>query len=83
VNYAYGDIEVRVTVTDGRITAISIPSESAADPRSESINSQAIPILTREALAAQSLHFDVVSGATFTSDAFAQSFGSALTKAGK
>ena len=62
---------------------ISIPQESATDPRSQSINSQAIPILTSEALAAQSLQFDVVSGATYTSEAFAQSLQSALTKAGK
>ena len=83
VEYVYGDIEVRITVVDGRIKKIGIPSESATDPRSESINSVAIPILTREALAAQSIHFDAVSGATFTSDAFAQSFASALDEEGK
>ena len=83
VPYRYGDIQVRITVAGGRITAISIPEESASDPRSESINSQAIPILTKEALAAQNLRFDVVSGATFTSDAFAQALQSALDEAGR
>jgi uncharacterized protein with FMN-binding domain len=83
VQYNYGDLEVRITVAGGRITAITVPEDSARDPRSESINSQAIPILTQEALAAQGLHFDVVSGATFTSDAFAQSLQSALTQTDK
>jgi len=83
VVYRYGDIQVRITLAGGRITDITIPAESATDPRSESINSQAIPILTQEALAAQNLNFDVVSGATFTSDAFAQSLQSALSQAGK
>ena len=74
---------MQITVANGRITNISIPQESASDARSQFINGQAMPILTSEALAAQSLKFDVVSGATFTSDAFAQSLQSALTKAGK
>jgi uncharacterized protein with FMN-binding domain len=83
VVYRYGDIVVQITVAGGRITNISIPQESARDSRSQFINGQAIPILTSEALAAQNLNFDVVSGATFTSEAFAQSLQSALTKAGK
>jgi uncharacterized protein with FMN-binding domain len=74
---------VQITVAGGRITHISIPQESSTDPRSQSINSQAVPILTGEALSAQGLNFDVVSGATFTSYAFAQSFQTALTQAGK
>jgi uncharacterized protein with FMN-binding domain len=47
------------------------------------INSEAVPVLVQEALAAQGVNFDVVSGATYTSDAFAQSLQSALTAAGR
>lgn len=83
VQYRYGDIVVQITVAGNRITKITIPQESATDPRSQSINDQAIPILTSEALAAQNLQFDVVSGATYTSDAFAQSMQAALSKAGR
>jgi uncharacterized protein with FMN-binding domain len=83
ISYRYGDIQVQITVAGGRITHISIPQESSTDPRSQSINGQAVPILTSEALSAQGLNFDVVSGATFTSYAFAQSFQTALTQAGK
>lgn len=83
VVYRYGDIQIEITVAGGRITHISIPEEGATDPRSQFINSQAIPILTREAMAAQSLNFDVVSGATFTSDAFGQAFQEAPSQEGK
>ncbi len=83
VVYKYGDIVVQITVANGRITNITIPQESARDSRSQSINDQAIPILTSEALAAQNMQFDVVSGATYTSEAFAQSLQSALTQSGK
>jgi uncharacterized protein with FMN-binding domain len=53
------------------------------DGRSQMINSYAVPILEQEAVAAQGVNINVVSGATFTSDAFAQSLQSALSKAGK
>ena len=80
VQYRYGEIEVRIAVSDGRITAIDFPVESAPDGRSQNINSQALPILTQEALSAQGVNIDVVSGATYTSDAFAQSLQSALAE---
>jgi uncharacterized protein with FMN-binding domain len=83
VSYVYGNIEVRITVDGGRLAAVSTPVESATDPRSQAINAQAIPILTRETLAAQGVNIDVVSGATFTSDAFGKSLQSALAKEGK
>jgi uncharacterized protein with FMN-binding domain len=80
VQYRYGEIEVRIAVSDGRITGIDFPVESAPDSRSQNINSQALPILTQEALSAQGVNIDVVSGATYTSDAFAQSLQSALAE---
>ncbi len=83
VSYNYGDIQLSVTISQGKITKISVPQESATDQRSQYINSQATPILTQEALAAQGTNIDVVSGATFTSDAFAQALASALSNAGK
>jgi uncharacterized protein with FMN-binding domain len=39
------------------------------------------PLLRQEALRAQSAQIDVLSGATYTSDAYAQSLQSALTRA--
>ena len=80
VSYRYGDIEVAVTVDGSRIVTVSVPQDDAFSPYSQTVNSAAVPILVREAVAAQGLNFDVVSGATYTSDAFAQSFQSALDK---
>jgi uncharacterized protein with FMN-binding domain len=83
VSYAYGDIEVAVTLSGHRIVNVTVPQNSAIDGRSAMINSEAVPVLVQEALAAQGVNFDVVSGATFTSDAFAQSLQSALSAAGE
>ncbi|MCL2394758.1 MAG: FMN-binding protein [Acidimicrobiaceae bacterium] len=83
VTFAYGEIEVRLTYNNGKITSVNFPIDNAPDPRSEFINSQALPILTQELLRAQSLNIDGVSGATFTSNAFAQTVQAALSKAGK
>ena len=60
-----------------------MPQNDAIDGRSQMINSYAVPILEQEAVAAQGVNINVVSGATFTSDAFAQSLQSALSQAGK
>jgi hypothetical protein len=49
--------------------------------RSQFIMSQALPILRQEFLAAQSPKIQMVSGATYTSEAFIQSLQSALVKA--
>ncbi len=80
VSYRYGDIEVAVIVDGSRIVTVSVPQDDAFSPYSQTVNSAAVPILVREAVAAQGLNFDVVSGATYTSDAFAQSLQSALDK---
>jgi uncharacterized protein with FMN-binding domain len=50
-------------------------------PRSVFINQQAIPILKSEALQAQSANVQLVSGASDTSYAFAQSLQAAIAKA--
>jgi uncharacterized protein with FMN-binding domain len=81
VTYLYGNIEVAATLDGHRIVNVTVPQNSAIDGRSAMINSEAVPELVQEALAAQGVNFDVVSGATYTSDAFAQSLQSALTAA--
>ena len=51
-------------------------------PRSEAISQYVEPLLRSEALQAQSAQIDLVSGATYTSDAYARSLQSALDQAG-
>ena len=82
VGTQYGNAQVKVTVEDGRITAIQALQLQGNDPRSVMISSSAEPILQQEALAAQSAQIDTVSGATYTSESYKQSLQSALDKLG-
>jgi uncharacterized protein with FMN-binding domain len=82
VSTPYGDAQVKVTVRDGRITAIQALQLQGDDPRSLQISSSAEPVLQQEALSAQSAAIDSVSGATFTSASYDQSLQSALDKLG-
>ncbi len=85
---------VQVTITVRKTTAIvkgkrkvtrRMTNLAATYPdhtrRSVFINEQAIPILRMEALRAQSTNIQLVSGATATSYAFAESLQAAILKA--
>jgi uncharacterized protein with FMN-binding domain len=78
----YGVVQVRVTVSAGRITDVSTAQLTADDIHSEEINAAAAPQLRQEVLSAQSAHIDGVSGATFTSEGYEASLQSALDKIG-
>jgi uncharacterized protein with FMN-binding domain len=64
-----------------RLTAVSVPTYPNHTNRSIYINQTALPILKSEALRVQSANVNMVSGATDSSDAFAQSLQSAILKA--
>ena len=66
-----------------RMTAVSVPTYPNHTDRSVFINQNALPILKAEALRAQSANINMVSGATDSSDAFAQSLQSAILKGKK
>jgi uncharacterized protein with FMN-binding domain len=77
----FGDVAVKITVANGKVTdvqAVQMPTHG----RSGMISNYVEPILDGEALQAQSANIDLVSGATYTSDAYAQSLQSALDQAG-
>jgi uncharacterized protein with FMN-binding domain len=82
IPYQYGDLQLKVVEKGSKITEIDIVSDNATDPRSAQINAQAIPMLEQQAFSVQSANIDGVSGATFTSAAFAQALQSALDQAG-
>ena len=63
-----------------KITAVSVPTYPNHTDRSIYINQTALPILKAEALRAQTANINMVSGATDSSDAFAQSLQSAILK---
>jgi len=80
VDMQWGPIQVTVKIKGKSIIDVSAtyPTER---PRSQFINSQAIPMLRTEVLQVQSAQIDLIGGATMTSEAYAQSLQAALDKA--
>jgi hypothetical protein len=77
----YGDVQVRVVLVGGQIVdvqALKLPNDRA---RSVRISNEAGPLLREETLRAQSAQIDLVSGASYTSDGYAQSLQGALDAA--
>jgi uncharacterized protein with FMN-binding domain len=74
----YGPVQVRVTVKDGKVTAVTATEYPEDTPRDYQINSFAIPQLNSEAVAAGSASIDSVSGATYTSQGYIGSLQNAL-----
>ncbi|MBI5405757.1 FMN-binding protein [Candidatus Kaiserbacteria bacterium] len=77
----YGTVQVVAIVRNGKMTDVQFLQHPDNQPNSRYINGQAMPLLTQEAIRAQSAQVDGVSGATFTSQAFVQSLSSALAQA--
>src|SRR5215469_5377113 len=79
-NYGYGELSVTVTVHGNQITDVSVPVLRTAEPYSQQLATQVLPTLKSEVLAAHSDRINAVSGATYTSQAYADSIQSALDK---
>ncbi len=77
----YGNVQVAVTISNGSITDVKFLQHPDSHPTSVVINEQAMPFLQQETIKAQSANVQIVSGATFTSQAFIQSLNSALAQA--
>ena len=78
----YGPVQVKITVTGGRITAATAVQYPQDTPRDYQINSYAIPLLNQRAVAAGNAKIDAVSGATYTSGGYIGSLQNALDQAG-
>ncbi len=78
----FGPFQVKVTVAKGKITKVTVPIYPNTNPRDQSINSQALPMLVHEVLSVQSSNIQGIGGASYTSQAFYTSLVSALSKAG-
>jgi len=81
VGTQYGSVQVRVSFTGSKITNVHALQLTDSSRTSVSISAGAAPTLRQEALAAQSAQIDVVSGATYTSEAYQQSLQSAIDAA--
>jgi uncharacterized protein with FMN-binding domain len=81
VDTQYGKVQVRIIVTRGQLADVSALHLTDSSGLSVQISAQAAPVLRQEALSSRSARIDVVSGATFTSQAYIRSLQSALDAA--
>jgi uncharacterized protein with FMN-binding domain len=82
VQTRYGPVQVSVTFAAGQITDVQALQVPGGHHESVQINARATPILAQEVVAAQSAQIDTVSGATYTSEAYARSVQSAIDQEG-
>lgn len=76
-------VQVQAVLRDGRLVdvrAVELPNTSE---RSRQLSAMSAPILRAEAIRAGDAHIDSVSGATYTSSAYAQSLQAALDRAAR
>ncbi len=81
VNVYYGNVQVKAVISGGKLTDVQFLQYPSDRSTSVYINSQAMPMLTQEAIQAQSANVSGVSGASETSAGFVQSLSAALTQA--
>lgn len=81
VQTRWGPVQVRITVSGGKITDVTAVQYPSGNPRDQEINAYALPVLRDSALTAQSADIDMVSGATVTSSGYLGSLQSALDQA--
>lgn len=78
--YGYGALSVAVTVRGSRIEDVRVRGLQTAEQYSQQLAAQVIPMLRSEVLSAQSARINGISGASYTSQAYALSVQSALDK---
>jgi uncharacterized protein with FMN-binding domain len=81
VDTRYGPVQLAATFSKGKLTdvkALQLPFDRQLSAR---ISSYIEPILRQEALTAQSAKIDHISGATYTSEAYAQSLQAVINRA--
>ena len=80
VNVNYGNVQVKITVSNGRITdAVAVKAPKGKNDR---YTNMAVPILKAQTLQAQSANIQGASGASYTSYGWFKSLQGALADAG-
>ena len=80
VNVNYGNVQVKITVVNGRITdAVAVKAPTG---RNDRYTNMAVPILKAQTLKAQSANIQGVSGASYTSYGWFTSLQGAIALAG-
>ena len=75
INYNFGTIQLEVTKSNGKITAVNLIQAQASAGRD-----QAFSYLVTDAIKANGSNFGNLSGATYTTNAFKQALDSAISK---
>jgi uncharacterized protein with FMN-binding domain len=80
VNVNYGNVQVKITVVNGRITdAVAVKAPTGKNDR---YTNMAVPVLKAQTLKAQSANIQGASGASYTSYGWFTSLQGALAQAG-
>ena len=82
VQTQYGPVQVQITVSGKRLTGTTLVQYPNSSGRSIQLAASSLPVLTKEAVAAQGARIDAVSGASYTSAGYKKSLQSALDMAG-
>jgi uncharacterized protein with FMN-binding domain len=77
----FSAIQVGVVMRDGKLAEVRTLILTGDGAHTQALNKRAEPILRRRALEAASAKFDVVSGATYTSESYQESLQGALDRA--
>ena len=80
VDVSYGNVQVQITVTNGKIT--DAQALIAPTGKNDKYTKKAMPILKQQTLAAQSTSIQGVSGASYTTYGWRKSLQGAMVKAG-
>ena len=78
IDTRYGAVQVEIKVSGKTITEVNAVALPDRDGHSAQISQYCAPILSQEAMSAQSAQIQMISGATFTSDGYIQSLQSAI-----
>jgi uncharacterized protein with FMN-binding domain len=80
INVNYGNVQVKITVSNGKITdAVAVKAPKGKNDR---YTNMAVPILKAQTLQAQSANIQGASGASYTSYGWFKSLQGALADAG-
>jgi uncharacterized protein with FMN-binding domain len=80
IDTRWGPVQVKITVSNGKITSATAVVYPQNNPRDQEINATAIPTLQQESVGQSTAKIDMVSGATYTSEGYLKSLQSALDK---
>lgn len=78
---SYGNVQVQAIINGGKLTDIVVLQYPNDRQHSIQVANYSLPRLKQEAIAAQSADINSISGASYTSDAYIQSLGDALSQA--